>query len=116
MEHRIMLIVANEPGAGLEREYNDWYTGKHIPMMFAFRGLRRASRYRLSGENRECSKYLAIYEFDSKEDMQAFLGSPEYAAAVKDFEEKWKGGGFASKWGASYELMKTWEKVEISGS
>ena len=116
MEHRVMLIVANEPGAGREEEYNEWYTGIHIPMMFQFRGLKRASRYRLSGENKECSKYLAIYEFDSKEDMEAFLGSPEFAAAVKDFDGKWKDGGFERKWGAAYELIKSWDKIEMSGS
>ena len=68
--------------------------------------MKKASRYRLSGENKESSKYLAIYEFDSKEDLEAFPKSPEFAAAVKDFDEKWKDGGFERKWGASYELIK----------
>ena len=76
MEHSSILIVANEPAAGREDEYNEWYTEKHVPMMFRFRGLKKASRYRLSGENKECSKYLAIYEFDSKEDLEAFPRSP----------------------------------------
>jgi len=115
MEHSIILIVANEPAAGREDEYNEWYSGRHIPMMFRFRGLKKASRYRLSGEDKESSKYLAIYEFDSKEDLESFPRSPEYAAAVKDFDEKWKGGGFERKWGAAYELIKTWDKIENSG-
>jgi antibiotic biosynthesis monooxygenase (ABM) superfamily enzyme len=116
MAHSVILIVANEPGPGREIEYNEWYTEIHIPMMFRFPGLKRASRYRLSGENQECSRYLAIYEFDSKEDLEAFSGSPEFAAAVKDFDEKWKDGGFERKWGASYELIKSWEKMGNAGS
>ena len=116
MEHSLILIVANEPSIEREAEYNEWYSGKHIPMMFRFKGMKRASRYRLSGENKDCSKYLAIYEFDSKEDLDAFPASPEFAEAVKDFDEKWKDGGFERKWGASYELIKSWERIENMGS
>jgi antibiotic biosynthesis monooxygenase (ABM) superfamily enzyme len=110
MEHRVVLIVANEPAPDREAEYNDWYTGKHIPMMFAFPGLKKASRYRRIGDDGQCSKYLAVYEFDSPENLAAFSRSPEFAAAVADFDDKWKDGGFESKWHAAYELMKTWEK------
>ncbi len=116
MGQRILLIVANEPGAGREDEYNDWYNGKHVPMMFRFKGMKKASRYRLVGDNKECSKYLAVYEFDSREELEAFPRSPEYEEAVRDFDGKWKDGGFERKWGASYELIKSWEKVEITGS
>jgi antibiotic biosynthesis monooxygenase (ABM) superfamily enzyme len=112
MEHRILLIVANEPSAEREAEYNEWYTEKHIPMMFRFKGMKKASRYRLSGESKESSRYLAVYEFDNKEDLEAFPKSPEFAEAVKDFDEKWKDGGFVRKWGASYELIKSWEKID----
>jgi antibiotic biosynthesis monooxygenase (ABM) superfamily enzyme len=108
--HNIVLIVANEPGPGLEAEYNEWYTGKHIPMMFEFKGLKKASRYRRLDDIKGCSKYLAIYEFDNAEDMAAFSRSPEFAAAIKDFEKQWQGGGFERKWNATYELIKTWEK------
>lgn len=116
MKRSVILIVANEPGSGRDAEYNEWYTEKHIPMMFCFQGLKRASRYRLLGENREVSKYLAIYEFDSTQDLEAFPRSPEFAAAVKDFDEKWKNGGFERKWGASYELIKSWDKIENTGA
>jgi hypothetical protein len=114
MGHRIILIVANEPSAAREAEYNEWYNEKHVPMMFRFKGMKKASRYCLAGENKEASRYLAVYEFDSKEDMEAFPKSPEFAEAVKDFDEKWKDGGFVRKWGASYELIKSWEKIDIT--
>jgi hypothetical protein len=110
MKHKIILMVANQPAPEMEAEYNRWYTEKHVPMMFEFEGMQKASRYRLVGENKDCARYIAIYEFDSKKDMAAFPKSPEFAAAVQDFDEKWKDGGFESKWGAAYELIKSWEK------
>ena len=114
MGNRIILIVANEPSADREAEYNEWYTEKHIPMMFRFHGMKKASRYRLAGESKEAAKYLAVYEFGSKEDLEEFPRSQEFAAAVKDFDGKWKDGGFESKWNASYELIKSWEKIDTT--
>jgi len=110
MGHNIALIVANEPGPGREDEYNQWYTGTHIPMMFKFKGLKKVGRYHRLGDDEESSQYLAVYEFDSQEDLAAFPRSPEFAAAVVDFDKKWQGGGFERKWQAAYELIKTWEK------
>jgi heme-degrading monooxygenase HmoA len=114
MGHSVILIVANEPSEETEAEYNEWYNEKHVPMMFRFKGMRKASRYRLAGENKECSRYLAIYEFNSKEDLEAFPKSSEFAEAVRDFDEKWKDGGFERKWGGSYELIKSWEKMDLT--
>ncbi len=115
MGHRVILIVANEPSAEREAEYNEWYSEKHIPMMFRFHGMKKASRYRLAGESKGASKYLIVYEFNSKEDLEEFPRSAEFAAAVKDFDEKWKDGGFENKWNASYELIKSWEKIDSTG-
>ena len=55
MRHTVILFVANEPSSEREAEYNEWYTEKHIPMMFQFKGMKKASRYRLMGRNREGS-------------------------------------------------------------
>jgi antibiotic biosynthesis monooxygenase (ABM) superfamily enzyme len=112
MAHQFMLIVANEPAAEKEAEYNDWYTQKHVPMMFNFPGMRKASRYHLIGDNRESSKYLAVYEFDCKEDLEAFPQSQEFREAVADFDQQWQDGGFMRRWAASYELVKSWEKTD----
>jgi hypothetical protein len=110
MAYQFILIVANEPSPGGEGEYNRWYNEEHVPMMFEFKGMQKASRYHLMGDNKQCSRYLAVYEFDSKEEMAEFPKSAEFAAAVKDFDIKWKDGGFVHKWGASYELIQSWEK------
>ena len=79
-------------------------------MLFEFKGMKQASRYQRIGENEECAKYLAIYEFESKEALEAFPGSPEFAAAIDDFEKQREDVGFTMKWAASYELIKSWER------
>lgn len=112
MSHTVILIVANEPSAQREEEYNEWYNQKHIPMMFRYHGMKKASRYRLTGESRDASKYIAIYEFGSEQDLKEFFKSAEYAAAVEDFDEKWKAGGFENRWNDSYTLIKSWEKID----
>ncbi len=110
MGHKFILLVANEPSPEVEEEYNRWYTEKHIPDMFAFKGMKKATRFRRIGDGPGTSKYMAVYEFDSEEDLKAFPKSPEMAEAIKDFEVQWKDGGFNHKYGASYEVIKTWEK------
>jgi antibiotic biosynthesis monooxygenase (ABM) superfamily enzyme len=110
MVHKFTLMVANQPGPGKEAEYNQWYNEVHVPMMFAFKGMKKAARYHLLGDSPDSSRYISIYEFDTEEDLKAFPRSAEFAAAIKDFDSKWKDGGFERKWGASYELVQSWEK------
>ena len=72
MGHSVILIVANEPGAGREVEYNEWYTEKHVPMMFQFRGMKKASRYRLSDENKESSNISRSMSLTAKRILKLF--------------------------------------------
>lgn len=106
----IIQIVASQSVPGKEDAYNEWYTGTHVPMMFGYKGLKRASRYRLIGENPEHARYLAVYEFDDADSTAAFYESPEFASAVEDFEKRKDELGFEMKWAASYELIKTWSR------
>jgi len=110
MDHKLLMIIANQPTPEKEAEYNRWYNETHIPLLLKYRGVKKVSRYRRTSENKDCSPYLAVYEFDNKEDLAGFTKSPEFAAAIVDFNEKWKDGGFERKWSVSYELIKTWDK------
>jgi hypothetical protein len=65
MSGKLMLIVANEPDPEKEEEYNEWYNGMHIPMMFEYKGMKKASRYLRLGEDKEYSKYLALYKLET---------------------------------------------------
>jgi uncharacterized protein (TIGR02118 family) len=106
----IIQIVASQSDPEREAEFNRWYTEVHVPMLFGYEGVKQASRYKRIGEGENSTKYLAIYEFESKEAMEAFPASPEFAAAVEDFENKKKDIGFNAKWAASYELIKSWKR------
>lgn len=107
MVNRIIQIVASQSVTEKEDEFNRWYSEVHLPMLFGFKGVKQASWYKCIGEPGDNAKYLAIYEFESEDDLKAFLESPEFAEAVKDFEEKKEAVGFDMKWTASYELLTT---------
>ena len=106
----ILNIVATDCPAENDAKFNKWYNEVHIPLLFKFRGIKRVSRYKLMSENKDTPKYLAFYEYESKEDLEANPRSPEFAAAMQEMQETWKDGGFDIKWAASYEPIKTWER------
>lgn len=106
----IIQIVASQSTPEKEAEFDRWYTEVHVPMLFGFKGVKHASRYRRLGDDAKSAKYLAIYEFESAEALAAFPKSPEFAAAIKDFEDKKEAVGFNMQWAASYELVKSWER------
>ena len=106
----ILNIVATECPTKNEEKFNKWYNEVHIPLLFKFKGMKKVSRYKRLGENKECPRYLAFYEFESKEALAAYPDSPELAAAMQEMQETWKGGGFDIKWRAQYEPIKTWER------
>jgi uncharacterized protein (TIGR02118 family) len=106
----IIQIVASESTPEKEAKFNKWYTEVHVPMLFGFKGLKQASRYRRISDDKQSARYLAIYEFESKEALETFPKSPAFAAAIKDYENKKEEVGFSMKWAASYELIKSWER------
>jgi hypothetical protein len=110
MGQKYILIVASESAPEKEKEYNDWYTDKHIPDMFACKFMKKATRYKVAGEIPGAAKYLTIYEFNSKEDYEEFNKSPELDGAKKDFDETSGKVGFVMKWVGAYDLIKTWER------
>ena len=106
----IIQIVASQSTPEKEEEFNRWYTYVHVPMLFGYNGVKQASRYQRIGDDEKSSKFLAVYEFESKEAMEDFPASSEFTAAVEDFENKKEEVGFSLKWAASYELIKSWKR------
>ena len=106
----VISIVATECSAELEDKFNEWYNEVHIPMLLKYNGLKKSSRYRLTGESQGQAKYVAFYEFNSVQDQTNFTESPEFAAAIQEMQETWKDGGIEIKWKADYNLIKSWEK------
>ena len=109
--HKIMQIVASESTPDKEEEFSRWYSDVHLPMLFGCQGVKRASRYQLIGNDvKKNAKFLAIYEFDSLKDMDAFPDSQAYKNAIEDFEENHEALGFNMRWVAAYECITELER------
>ncbi|MBA7680594.1 hypothetical protein ES703_88915 [subsurface metagenome] len=106
----ILNIVATECSAENEARFNKWYNEVHVPMLLKFKDLKKVGRYQLTGESKDQAKYLAIYGFESKEALDAFPKSPEFAAAIEEMQGSWKDGETTIKWIATYEPIQTWER------
>ncbi|MHB8105175.1 MAG: DUF4286 family protein [Dehalococcoidales bacterium] len=106
----LMQIVAAESTPEKDDFFDKWYTEEHVPMLFEFKGVKQASRYRLRGDDPHCAKYFAIYEFESEAALEAFPKSPAFAAAVADYEKKKGAVGFTMKWAGVYELIQSWKR------
>jgi len=106
---RILNIVSTECAAKNDAKFNKWYNEVHIPMLMKYKGIKKVARYRMNVEKGNKPTYLAIYEYDSKEALDAMPQSAEFKAAIEEMQGTWKGEMFDIKWAASYEPIKTWE-------
>ena len=107
---KIVNIVASQCQPEAEKKFNEWYNTVHIPMLMKFKGLKGVKRCKALQPPKENPVYLALYEFDSLKDVEAFGKSPEMAAARDEMKESWKEGGLQIKWAAPYELLGEWHK------
>ena len=106
----ILNIVATECPTDIEAKFNKWYNEVHIPLLLKFKSMKKVTRYQLMGESKEQARYLALYEYESKEALDAFFKSPEFAAALEEMQGTWKGGEIDIKWTATYEPIQAWER------
>jgi antibiotic biosynthesis monooxygenase (ABM) superfamily enzyme len=108
---RYFWMVTSKPNPGREAEYDKWYD-QHVTTFFKFPGLKRVTRnkcYQPMQNPDGCPQYLAIYEFDTKEDLEAFIKSPAADAAKKEFEQTWNNCG-EFLWSGWYEPVKMLER------
>ena len=108
----VIFLAASECRSDVEEKYNKWYNEVHIPNVMKYKGIKRAARYKRLDDKMECTKYLAIYEFESKEAADGWEKSDLFAAGRKERLETWKDGGLDLKWGIAYEQLKTWERLQ----
>jgi hypothetical protein len=108
--HKLIQIVAAESTPEKDAAFEKWYTEVHIPTLFKFKGVKQIKRFQRKGDDKQLSKYMTIYEFDTEEDLAAFPGSPAFAEAIKDFETNKDRVGFTSRWFGVYECTRTWQK------
>jgi hypothetical protein len=61
------MLVFSDPVKGGEKDFNDWYTGRHLADIVAMPGFTAAQRFKLqSAPLGTCpTQYLAIYEMET---------------------------------------------------
>jgi hypothetical protein len=105
-------IVGSGPKPGKEKAYLDYYM-RHITEMFEYKGIQRVSYSRMLPPmfkaEPACPQYLTIYEFVSKEAMEAFYKDPIFTSAGKEWEKIGK-PAMDLKWCAKYETIKSLER------
>jgi hypothetical protein len=105
----VINIVASDCKPEEEEKFNSWYDEIHIPFLLKYKGLVSVTRYKLSGTVEGQARYLAVYEFSSREDLERFPGSPEVAAARAEMIQTWGEKGIDIRWRAPYEMLRKWE-------
>jgi len=61
-----IMVVQTSPAEGRESEYNEWYSGTHMPQILEIPGFQSARRFRVSGDAQPSGhKYLAVYELEA---------------------------------------------------
>jgi hypothetical protein len=109
-KHKLIQIVAADSTPEKDAAFEKWYTEVHIPTLFKYKGVKQIRRFQRKGDDKQLSKYMTFYEFDTEEDLAGFAGSPAFAEAIKDFDTNHERVGFTSRWFGVYECTKTWEK------
>ena len=108
---RYLWLVTSKPDPKREEEYNAWYD-QHVETFFKFPGLKKVVRnkcFQPMQNPDSCPQYVVVYEFDTKEDLEAFLTSDAAEVAKKQYEEEWDGLG-EFLWSGWYEPVKTLER------
>jgi hypothetical protein len=65
---RHLFVVLSEPVEGLEDEYNDWYTNKHLSDVLKLDDFVSAQRFRHTPKHPEdvpLRRYLALYDAET---------------------------------------------------
>lgn len=110
-KEKYLWVTASKAKPGKEEEYIKWYD-QHVETFFKFPGLKRVSRNRCINSfefGDTCARYLTLYEFDSKEALEAFTKSEAMEMAKKEHEEAWEEIG-ESLWTGWWEPIKTLER------
>ena len=86
MSSGAILIFSAEVIPGKEEEFNKWYDEHHIPLFSQkLPGLKKVKRFY---SKRAEPQFLAIYEYDSFDDLKKSLSSEEMKAAAADADSQ----------------------------
>jgi antibiotic biosynthesis monooxygenase (ABM) superfamily enzyme len=93
MDKKGLLIVMARVRPEDEEAFNKWYNEDHLPKAIErFPGVLSGRRYKIM-EGDDEYQYLAMYEFESCETMQATAGSEIMRELAREFDEAFGKGG-----------------------
>jgi antibiotic biosynthesis monooxygenase (ABM) superfamily enzyme len=107
---KIINIIVTECAPENDAKFNKWYNEVHIPMLMKYKGIKKVTRYRVIGEEEQRPKFIAIYEYDTKDDLDTLPKTPEFQEAIAEMQETWKGNMPDIKMAISAEPIETWEQ------
>jgi uncharacterized protein (TIGR02118 family) len=82
--HRVVFAMYRKEGMSAE-DFAAHYRDSHIPITRRFAGLRHYEVLPVTGtEEGDAPDAFAIMAFDSEEDFEAVLSSPEFGEAMED--------------------------------
>ncbi|MFC1964377.1 DUF4286 family protein [Chloroflexota bacterium] len=113
---KVIHIIGVECPPELEDKFNKWYNEVHIPMAIKSAKFKKVTRYKaittpatIKSEGMP-TNYIALYEFDSREDFEEMFASELYAVdLIKDARETWPNWEEIRKFRVQYEAIQTWE-------
>lgn len=80
----LMVVLSNPQDPAREAEFNEWYTGNHVPDVLNAPNFKEATRYKLAVKTiGNVPAYLALYHVDSRdikvadEELVKFLATPD---------------------------------------
>lgn len=106
----VIMIVGTQCPPEVEESFDTWYSEKHLPDVLRFKGIKRATRYKITGGDKGYPKFLAIYEFESPQALKEYETSPVRAAAGEDWLRISKETGAEMMWRVQYEAIRTWQQ------
>ena len=87
MANQIMLVMT-EAVAGMEDEYNEWYTNVHLPEVLRVPGVESAQRFVADSSQEKAAhprKYLTIYEYSlDRKQVEAGIRAAHASGAMSD--------------------------------
>ena len=85
-----------------EKEFNEWYNHTHVPDVMKFKGVVSARRYKAFLPE-DKYQYIAVYEFESRETLERFLGSDHLTWLRKELDAHF--GEVCERQRAAYEQV-----------
>ena len=106
----VIMIRGTQCPPEMEEKFDTWYSEKHVPDVLKFKGVKKATRYKIIGNDKECPKFLAIYEFESRQAVEEYDISAVRDTVYEDWLRISKETGAEMIWRVQYEAVRTWQQ------